>query len=195
MALRFVEPCSPLSFALRPAIGNNRFGDRTGCIKEFTMRYRSVAMSVAALSLAQISVADAQSVYVAPGGVYIANGNVYVAPAPAPYGPLAPGVAAPASVYVAPGNGAPVAVYAAPPAGYGPPAPVYAAPAPAYGGTVYAAPAPAYGGGTVYGAPAYVERAPAYVVRERVVPPLSAYAAEIAPRPPAPVPYYGRGRW
>jgi hypothetical protein len=134
-------------------------GDRTGCSKEFTMRYRSVAMSVAALSLAQISVADAQSVYVAPG------------------------------------NGPPVSVYAAPPAVYGPPAPVYAAPAPGYGGgtvynggTVYRAPAPVYGGGTVYGASTYV-------VRERVGAPLSAYAAEIAPRPPAPVPYYGRGRW
>jgi hypothetical protein len=139
------------------------------------MRYRSVALSVAALALAPISSADAQSVYVAPGGVYVASGNVYVAPPPpAPYGPLAPGVGAPAAVYGAPPYGPPpVSVYAAPPPAYGPP-PVSA----------YAAAPPAYG------AP------PAgYVVRERILAPTDAYAAEYPPRPPAPIPYGGRPRW
>ena len=149
------------------------------------MRYRSVAMSVAALSFAHVSLADAQSVYVAPGGVYVASGNVYVAPAPTPYG--APGVAP--SVYAAPGGyGAPVSVYAAtPPEYYGAPPGVYAAPPAAYGAppAVYAAPG--------YGQPGYGQSG--YVVRERTIAPIDAYAAEIPPRPPAPVPYYGRPRW
>jgi hypothetical protein len=138
------------------------------------MRYRSVAMCVAALSCAPISMADAQSVYVAPGGVYVASGNVYVAPAPAPYGAPVPGVAGPATVY------------APPPAYYGAPGPVYAAPPPAYG-------APA----AVYGAPAsvYVGREPAYVVRGHILGPTEAYAAELPPRPPAPIPYNLRPRW
>jgi hypothetical protein len=146
------------------------------------MRYRSVAMSVAALSLAHVSMADAQSVYVAPGGVYVASGNVYVAPPPTPYG--APGVGVAPSVYVQPGGyGAPISAYAAtPPAYYGAPPAVYAAPPAAYG----APPA-------VYAAPGYGQSG--YVVRERVVAPIDAYAAEIPPRPPAPVPYYGRPRW
>src|SRR5262245_54311929 len=68
-------------------------------------------MCVAALSCAPISMADAQSVYVAPGGVCVASGNVYLAPAPAPYGAPVPGVAGPATVY-------------APPPAYGAPAPL-----------------------------------------------------------------------
>jgi len=96
--------------------------------------------------------ADAQSVYVAPGGVCVPSGNVYLAPAPAPYGAPVPGVAGPATVY---------------------------APPPAYG-------APA---------PAYVGREPAYVVRERILAPTEAYAVELPPRPPVPVPYAGRLRW
>lgn len=145
------------------------------------MRYRSVALSAAALALAPISSVDAQSVYVAPGGVYVASGNVYVAPAaPAPYGPVAPGVSAPGAFYAPPYGPAPVSVYAAPPPAYAPP-PVsaYAAAPPAY-----AAPAP------VYAAPV-----PGYVVRERILAPTDAYAAEYPPRPPAPIPYGGRPRW
>jgi hypothetical protein len=143
------------------------------------MRYRSVALSAAALALAPISSVDAQSVYVAPGGVYVASGNVYVAPPPpAPYG-AAPGVGAPAAVYAPPYGSPPVSVYAAPPAYGPPPVPAYAAAPPAYG-------APA----TVYAAPG-----PGYVVRERIYAPTDAYAADYPPRPPAPIPYGGRPRW
>ena len=47
------------------------------------MRYRSFAFAVATLSSTHVAtVADAQSVYVAPGGVYVAGGPVYVTPAP-----------------------------------------------------------------------------------------------------------------
>jgi hypothetical protein len=165
------------------------------------MRYRSLALSLAALSLAPITTADAQSVYVAPGGVYVANGNVYVAPAPTPYGPAAPGVVAP-SVYGPSVYGVPPQVTVEVPAEV--PAEVYPAPLSAYGASVYAAPPPAYNNAPVYGAPAYgapvyaaprvVAREPAYVVRGRPLTPIEAYAAEVAPRPPAPVPY-GVRRW
>jgi hypothetical protein len=155
------------------------------------MKYRSLAMSVAALSFAHVSLAAAQSVYVAPGGVYVASGNVYVAPAPGPYG--GPGVAAPSSYY-APGTGYGTGYGA----GYGPPVSVYGATPPELyeaPASVYAAPPAAYGAPpAVYAPSGYVER-PGYVVRERVVAPTAAYAAEIAPRPPAPVGYYGRPRW
>ena len=49
----------------------SRRGSDRMYVREFTMRYRSVLMSVAALALPPIAVADAQSVYVAPGGVYV----------------------------------------------------------------------------------------------------------------------------
>jgi hypothetical protein len=45
------------------------------------MSYRSLALVVAFLSL-HVASADAQSVYVAPGGVYVGGGPVYVIPAP-----------------------------------------------------------------------------------------------------------------
>ena len=119
------------------------------------MSYRSLALAVAALSLMHVASADAQSVYVAPGGVYVGGGPVYVIPAP--NNGAAPYVAPP---YVAPTYG-----YE-----YGPPA--VAAPAPAL-----VAPTTVYGpNGGSYGAP------------------LSAYAAELPPRPPVAVPYYGGGR-
>jgi hypothetical protein len=125
------------------------------------MSYRSLAFVVAAFSSMHVASADAQSVYVAPGGVYVANGPVYVTPAPN----IGPGP------YVAPSNGY----------GYGP----------------YVAPGNGYG----YGPPALVEPGPAVVAPTVVYgpnggyydPPLSAYAAELAPRPPLPVPY-GRAR-
>jgi hypothetical protein len=159
-----------------------------------TMRYRSLAFAVATLSSTQFAtVADAQSVYVAPGGIYVASGPVYVTPAPS-YG--APPYAAPAPTYGAPPYATPGPAYAVPP--YVAPAPGYAspaylAPAPAYAAPAYVAPAPAYA------APVYVEREPAYrepayVVRERRGPPLSAYAAELPPRPPVAVPYNNGGR-
>src|SRR5260370_32090537 len=78
------------------------------------MNYRSLALAVAAFTSLHVASADAQSVYVAPGGVYIGGGPVYVMPAPNngttpyvatsygyDYGP--PAVAAPAPVIVAPG--------------------------------------------------------------------------------------------
>ena len=46
------------------------------------MSYRSIALAVAAFSSMHIANANAQSVYVAPGGVYIGAGPVYVTPAP-----------------------------------------------------------------------------------------------------------------
>src|SRR5438477_6921357 len=107
------------------------------------MSYRSIALAVAAFSSMHIANANAQSVYVAPGGVYIGAGPVYVTPAPS--------VPAP---------------YVAPSYGYGPPAVV--APAPAV-----VAPSAVYGpNGGYYDAP------------------LSAYAAELPPRPPAAIPHY-----
>jgi hypothetical protein len=139
------------------------------------MGHRSLVLAIAAFASIYVTSANAQPVYVAPGGVYIGGGPVYVTPAPAPYaassygygyGP--PPVVAPAPAIVAPtaayGPGAgyydvPLSAYAAPP-------PVVA-PAP-----VIVAPTTAYGPGAGY----------------------SAYAAELPPRPPAPVPYYGIGR-
>ena len=97
------------------------------------MSYRSLVLAVAALSSMHVTNAEAQSVYVAPGGVYVGSGPVYVIPAPnngappyvAPtygyeYGPpavMAPGpaVVAPTTVY-GPNGG----YYGAPLSGYGP---------------------------------------------------------------------------
>ena len=128
------------------------------------MSYRSLVLAVAAFASMHVASADAQSVYVAPGGVYVGGGPVYVIPAP--------------------NNGAPP--YAAPTYGYeyGPPAVV----------------APTYG--YEYGPPAVVAPGPAVVAPTTVYgpnggyygAPLSAYAAELPPRPPVAVPYYGSGR-
>src|SRR5947209_12924010 len=96
------------------------------------MSYRSLALVVAAFSSIHVASADAQSVYVAPGGVYVGSGPVYVIPAP--------------------NNGAPP--YVAPTYGYeyGPPAvvapgPAVVAPTTVYGpnGGYYGAPLSAYG--------------------------------------------------
>jgi hypothetical protein len=85
------------------------------------MRYWSPVLAVVALASMGAVSAEAQSVYVAPGGVYIAGGPVYVTPAPT--------------------NG--VAPYVAPSTyGYGPP--VVAAPPPVVAPTAY------YGTGASY---------------------------------------------
>ena len=98
------------------------------------MGHRSLVLAIAAFASIYATSANAQPVYVAPGGVYIGGGPVYVTPAPAPYAESSYGY------------------------GYGPPPVV--APAPAI-----VAPTVAYGAGAGY-----------YDV------PLSAYAAELAPR-------------
>jgi hypothetical protein len=104
------------------------------------MGHRSLLLAIAALSSVHVADANAQSVYVAPGGVYVGGGPVYVTPAPS-YGP---------TPYAAPGYGY----------GYGPPAAVVPAPP-------IVAPTAAYGPyGTYYDAPydaaisAYAAEAP-----------------------------------
>ena len=113
------------------------------------MGHRSLAFAIAALSSFHVASADAQSVYVAPGGVYIGGGPVYVTPAPGP------------------------APYVAPTYGYGYAPPAVVPPAPAVVAPTASIYAPNVG---YYDAP------------------LSAYAAEPVPRPPALVPYNGVGR-
>jgi hypothetical protein len=134
------------------------------------MSYRSLAVFVAALSSAHVATADAQSVYVAPGGVYVGAGPVYVIPAPPngvpPYGTPgaagAPAVVAPgaagAPVVVAPSNGNGSQVYVVPGRvnGAGP----YVAPG-AVGGPVVVAPGAAATPGAVNGTRIYVVPAPA----------------------------------
>jgi len=114
------------------------------------MSYRSLGLAIAALSWMQPVNADAQSVYVAPGGVYIGAGPVYVTPAPNDaaygYGPPAVGYGPPAVVSPPPVVAAPTGMHRAyglyydtPLSGYSavppprPPAPVPYAAAPYYG--------------------------------------------------------------
>jgi hypothetical protein len=156
------------------------------------VRYAILMFAAAALSSSPISAGELQSVYVAPGGVYIANARVYVAPGP---GGGEPPYIAPGAAYEVPGYGAPGLAYGAP--GYAAPgyvAPGYAAPGPAYGAPGYVAPGPAYSAPAYYGAarPAYAAPPVYYGERERTYP--SAYAADYVPRPPAAIPYNGRGR-
>jgi hypothetical protein len=141
------------------------------------MSCRSLAILVTLLSSAYIPVAEAQSVYVAPGGVYVGAGAgpVYVTPVPpnsvAPY--EAPPYAPPA--YLAPPYGAPR--YEMAPSVYGDTEGVYADPYANYGSR-----RPVYGGrARVYGVPAD-------------------YATQAAPRPPAAIPNWNarcayNGRW
>ena len=128
------------------------------------MSYRSLALTVAVLSSTYVASADAQSVYVAPGGVYIGAGPVYVIPAPnngaAPYV---------ASTYGRPAVLARPRVVVAPTAVYGPNGDYY-------NDTVYG-PNGDYYSDTVYGPNGGYYEAP-----------ISAYAAEL-PRPPAAIPY------
>ena len=148
------------------------------------MMYRSLALAIAALSSTQIATAEAQSVYVAPGGIYVQSARLYVNPAP---------YASPAPVVPGLGYGPPAVVVPGP--AYG--APAYVQPAPVYGAPAYGAPAygaPAYGAPVYVEPPDYVEPEPAYVARERMYLAPAAYAKEIAPRPPASVPNAGRRR-
>lgn len=103
-------------------------------------------------------------------------------------------IAAFSSVHVAGANGQ--SVYVAPGGVYIGGGPVYVTPAPSYAPTPYAAPTYGYG----YGPPAPVAPPP-LVAPTAYAPygayydaPISAYAAELPPRPPAPVPYYGVGQ-
>jgi len=68
-------------------------------------------------------------------------------------------------------------------------APGYGSPGPAYGAPPYAPPPPAYGAPAYYRAPGVYPAPPTYIEPEPVY--RSAYAAEYAPRPPAPIPYNG----
>lgn len=112
------------------------------------MGHRSLLLAIAAFSSIQVADANAQSVYVAPGGVYIGGGPVFVTPAP--------------SNFPTP--------YAAPTYGYGYAPPAVVAPPPLVAPT-----------STLYGPNGGYYDVPIY-------------AADPAPRPPAPVPYYGIGR-
>jgi hypothetical protein len=112
------------------------------------MTPRTLALVIAALAPMHVASANAQSVYVAPGGVYVGAGPVYVIPAPN-HGGVGYEVPAYGNEY-----GPPV----------GPP-PAVIAPTTAYGP-----------GGGYYDAP------------------LSAYGAELPPRPPLAVPGYRNGR-
>jgi hypothetical protein len=139
------------------------------------MNYRSLALAIAALSSAHITTADAQSVYVAPGGVYIGGGPVYVIPAPSNAN----------ATYVEPSYG-----YGVPqPTPY--PAPTVVAPGAGY---VTATPFGLNGSGYRYGN-GYGPPPPAYYNGDPV---LSAYGrARISypvPRPPAAIPYSSNGR-
>jgi hypothetical protein len=186
------------------------------------MSYRSLALFVAALSSAHVATADAQSVYVAPGGVYVGAGPVYVIPAspngvppyvaPGPAGGpavVAPGVVAPtngngAQVYVVPGraNGAPPYVAPGPVGGPVVVAPgAVASPGAANGTRIYVVPAPAAdepiaayaSAGRAHVTPP-APREPASTVRGRIQAPPRAYAAGQGPRPRAAVPYNGSDR-
>jgi hypothetical protein len=86
------------------------------------MMYRTIMLTIAALSTTQASAGDlAAPVYVAPGGVYIGSAQVFVTPGPKYAEPYAAPYAAPTydPGYVAPG-------YLRRPAYYG--APAYVAP-------------------------------------------------------------------
>jgi hypothetical protein len=127
------------------------------------MMYRTIMLTIAALSTTQASAGDlAPPVYVAPGAVYIGSAQVFVAP---PVKHIEP--------YAAPGydpNYAPTGYYGHRNRGY-------------YNGIGPAYVSPPYGREPVY-APYPYGREPAYAP-----PP---YAIDYAPRPPVGVPYNGR---
>jgi hypothetical protein len=154
----------------RSASGSVGLKDRS-----FSMNYRSLALTIVALSSVHIATAAAQSIYVAPGGVYIGGGPVYVIPAPSN------------------GNGA----YVEPTYGNGygvrEPTP-YLAPTVVAPGAGYVAATPYGLNGNGYGY-GYGPPPPAYYNGDPV---LSAYGrarlSDRAPRPPAMIPYNGNGR-
>jgi hypothetical protein len=143
---------------------DNFFGIGGSQMGESNMSYRSIGLAIAAFSSMYIANADAQSVYVAPGGVYIGGGPVYVIPAPntgVPYG----------TPPVAPSYG-----YE-----YGPPAvalpPAFAVTPPVAAPPVVVAPSSYYGPHGGYYDPA-----------------ISAYGAAPRLRPPASIPHYNNAR-
>jgi hypothetical protein len=126
------------------------------------MMYRTIMLTIAALSTTQASAGDlSPSVYVAPGGVYIGSAQVYVTPGPKHIEP-----------YAAPTYDPNYA-----PSGYGYRRHGY------YNGVGPAYVTPPYGREPGY-APSLYGREPGYAQ-----PP---YAADYAPRPPAGVPYNSR---
>ncbi len=137
------------------------------------MMYRTIMLTIAALSTTQASAGDlSPSVYVAPGGVYIGSAQVYVTPGPKNIEPYAaptydPNYAPSGYGHRRHGYYNGVGPYVTPP--YGLREPVYA-------------PSP-YGREPVY-APSPYGREPGYA--------LPPYAVEYAPRPPAGVPYNSR---
>ena len=126
------------------------------------MMYRTIMLTIAALSTTQASAGDlSPSVYVAPGAFYIGSAQVYVTPTPKHGDPYAAPTYDP--------NYAPSG-YVHRPHGY------YHGVGPAYG-------TPPYGREPGY-APSVYGREPGYGP-----PP---YAVDYAPRPPAGVPYNSR---
>ena len=140
------------------------------------MNCRSLAFTVAAFSSLHVASADAQSIYVAPGGVYVGAGPVYVIPATNGAAPcVAPtnGYQCGPPVVVAPPPAvvAPTAVYSSNGAYYGEPNGVYDGEP---NGDYYSSPNGAY-----YGASIRAHRGV----------PVVAYVPERAPRPIVSVPY------
>jgi hypothetical protein len=137
------------------------------------MMYRTIMLTIAALSTTQASAGDlSPSVYVAPGGVYIGSAQVYVTP-PSKHG----------DPYAAPTydpNYAPSGYVQRPHGYYHGVGPAYVTPP--YGREPGYAPSP-YGREPGY-APTLYGREPGYGP-----PP---YAVDYAPRPPAGVPYNSR---
>jgi hypothetical protein len=126
------------------------------------MMYRTIMLTIAALSTTQASAGDlSPSVYVAPGGVYIGSAQVYVTPGPKHIEPYAAPTYDP--------NYAPSG-YVHRPHGY-------------HHGVGPAYVTPPYGREPGY-APSLYGREPGYAP-----PP---YAVDYAPRPPAGVPYNSR---
>jgi hypothetical protein len=126
------------------------------------MMYRTIMLTIAALSTTQASAGDlSPSVYVAPGGFYIGSAQVYVTPGPKHIEPYAAPTYDP--------NYAPSG-YVHRPHGY-------------YHGVGPAYVTPPYGREPGY-APSLYGREPGY--------PLPPYAIDYAPRPPAAVPYNSR---
>jgi hypothetical protein len=127
------------------------------------MRCNVFFLALGVLWSSQVSAGELQSVYVAPGGVYIASAHVHVG-----------------TENDYPAYGVPDGTYYAPQPGPPAYAPGYVLP-----GQVYRAPS-FYEGYRQEYRPVYPAR-PAYIDQSEY----NAYAEELPPRPPAPVPYNG----